>query len=377
MMVPRRAAAWRWTALAGATVAAALPLARLGVPSAALFAALFVATALALAGRAPDFVPRGATLAAQAVLGVVIGALVSGPTLRALAAHAIPVVLVTFATLLVSIGAGLLMGLRRDVDATTGALALTTGGASAIVALAAELGADIRMVAVVQYLRVGLVTAIMPLVAALVFHVGGHPAADHLLHVGGHPAADHLLHVRGHAGAGHVSHAGLQGLVLVALAAPLGLLLARLTRMPAGPLLGPLIVAAAITLTGRTGDAGVPAPIVDLAYAAIGWQAGVRFTRARLAEIGRALPTALGLILLVNAICAGLGALLANLAGATPFEGYLATLPGGIYAALAMAIAARTDVTFVLAVHVLRVLLVMFTMPLFARLLRRRAARPH
>lgn len=343
MMVPRRAAAWRWALLAGAT------LARLGVPSAALFAALFVATALALAGRAPDFVPRGATLAAQAVLGVVIGALVSGPTLRALAAHAIPVVLVTFATLLVSIGAGLLMGLRRDVDATTGALALTTGGASAIVALAAELGADIRMVAVVQYLRVGLVTAIMPLVAALVFHVGGHPAA------------------------GHVSHAGLQGLVLVALAAPLGLLLARLTRMPAGPLLGPLIVAAAITLTGRTGDAGVPAPIVDLAYAAIGWQAGVRFTRARLAEIGRALPTALALILLVNAICAGLGALLAALAGATPFEGYLATLPGGIYAALAMAIAARTDVTFVLAVHVLRVLLVMFTMPIFARLLRRRA----
>ncbi|WP_324482129.1 AbrB family transcriptional regulator [Acidiphilium sp.] len=368
-MVPRRSAAARWALLAAVTAASAVPLAAIGVPSAALFAALFVATALALAGYAPEGVPRSASLAAQAVLGVVIGALVSGPTLRALAAHAVPVVLVTFATLLVSIGAGLLMGLRRDVDPTTGALALTTGGASAIVALAAELGADIRMVAVVQYLRVGLVTAIMPLVAAFVFHVGGMTAADHLSHVGGHFS-------HGSAMAAAVPPAGLKGLVLVGLAAPLGLLLARLTRMPAGPLLGPLIVAAAITLTGRTGDAGVPAPIVDLAYAAIGWQAGVRFTRARLAEIGRALPTALGLILLVNVICAGLGALLADLAGATPFEGYLATLPGGIYAALAMAIAARTDVTFVLAVHVLRVLLVMFTMPLFARLLRRRAARP-
>ncbi|OYW04525.1 MAG: hypothetical protein B7Z59_14585, partial [Acidiphilium sp. 37-67-22] len=342
MMVPRRSAAARWALLAAVTAASAVPLAAIGVPSAALFAALFVATALALAGYAPEGVPRSASLAAQAVLGVVIGALVSGPTLRALAAHAVPVVLVTFATLLVSIGAGLLMGLRRDVDPTTGALALTTGGASAIVALAAELGADI------------------------VFHVGGMTAADHLSHVSGHVAADHLSHVGGMTAAGHVSHgsfhvaavppAGLKGLVLVGLAAPLGLLLARLTRMPAGPLLGPLIVAAAITLTGRTGDAGVPAPIVDLAYAAIGWQAGVRFTRARLAEIGRALPTALGLILLVNVICAGLGALLADLAGATPFEGYLATLPGGIYAALAMAIAARTDVTFVLAVHVLRVL---------------------
>ena len=349
MRVPRNAAAWRWVLLAFATVALSLLLARVGVPSAALFAALFVATALALGGLAPEGVPRSATLGAQAVLGVVIGALVRASTLRALAAHAVPVVIVTFITLLVSIGAGLLMGLRRDVDATTGALALTTGGASAIVALAAELGADIRMVAVVQYLRVGFVTATMPLVAAFVFHAGGHPAA----------AAPRP--------------AGLAGLSLVAIAAPAGLVLARLTRMPAGPLLAPLIVAAAITLTGRTGGASVPFPIVDLAYAVIGWQAGVRFTRGRIAEIGRALPTALALILLVNVICAGLGVLLAHLAGASDFDGYLATLPGGIYAALAMAIAARTDVTFVLAVHVLRVVLVMFTMPLFARLLRRRA----
>ncbi|HQT73924.1 MAG TPA: AbrB family transcriptional regulator, partial [Acidiphilium sp.] len=229
MMVPRRAAVARWALLAGVTAASAVPLAAIGVPSAALFAALFVATALALAGCAPEGVPRSASLAAQAVLGVVIGALVSGPTLRALAAHAVPVVLVTLATLLVSIGAGLLMGLRRDVDPTTGALALTTGGASAIVALAAELGADIRMVAVVQYLRVGLVTAIMPLVAAFVFHVGGMTAADHLSHVSGHVAADHLSHVGGMTAAGHVSHgsfhvaavppAGLKGLVLVGLAA--------------------------------------------------------------------------------------------------------------------------------------------------------------
>jgi membrane AbrB-like protein len=348
MRVPRNSAASRWVLLALATVALSLLLARMGVPSAALFAALFVATALALGGLAPEGVPRSATLGAQAVLGVVIGALVRASTLRALAAHAVPVVIVTFITLLVSIGAGLLMGLRRDVDATTGALALTTGGASAIVALAAELGADIRMVAVVQYLRVGFVTATMPLVAALVFHAGGHPAAA-------------------------PRPAGLAGLALVAIAAPAGLVLARLTRMPAGPLLAPLIVAAGITLTGRTGGASVPFPIVDLAYAVIGWQAGVRFTRGRIAEIGRALPTALALILLVNVICAGLGVLLAHLAGASDFDGYLATLPGGIYAALAMAIAARTDVTFVLAVHVLRVVLVMFTMPLFARLLRRRA----
>lgn len=345
-----RGAPARWLLLAGATALASVLFARIGVPSAALFAALLVATGLALAGLVPDGVPRGASLAAQAVLGVTIGALVQLPTLLALGRHIVPVLLVTFGTLLVTIVAGLLMGLRRDVGPLTGALALISGGASAVVALAAELGADIRMVAVVQYLRVGFVTAIMPLVAAIFFHAGGG---------GGDAAAP-------------VHHAGWAGLALVAVAAPLGLLIARLARVPAGPLLAPLLVAAAITLTGRTHGAGVPWPVVDLAYVAIGWQAGVRFTRDRLAEIGRALPTALLLIVLVNLVCAGLGVLLARLAGASDFDGYLATVPGGIYAALALAVSGGTNVTFVLAVHVLRVVMMMVSMPLIARVLGRR-----
>lgn len=352
-MMPSRNEAGRWLLLAIVTALLSVLLDHLAVPSAPLFAALFVATALALAGLAPDGVTRGATLGAQAVLGVVIGALVQASTLRALGAHAVPVLLVTFGTLLVTILAGLLMGLRRDVGPMTGALALISGGASAVVALAAELGADIRMVAVVQYLRVGFVTAIMPLVVAFVFHPATHTAA-----------------------AGPVRAAGWPGVALVAIAGPVGLLLARLARLPAGPLLLPLVVAAVITLSGWTHDATVPAPIVDLAYAVIGWQAGVRFTRSRLAEIGRALPTAILLIVLVNLVCAGLGVLLARLTGASDFDGYLATVPGGIYAALAMAIASRTDVTFVLAVHVLRVVMMMFAMPVVVRALGRRARWP-
>lgn len=350
MIRPRRNPALRWFLLGVATAVLSILLDSLDVPSAPLFAALFIATIFALAGFAPESVPRKATLAAQAVLGVLIGALVQPATIRGLAAHAVPVVLVTVVTLMVSIGAGLLIGLRRDVDATTGALALTTGGASAIVALAADLGADIRMVAVIQYLRVGFVTATMPLVAAFIFHSGVHP------------------------GAGPPRAAGFVGLALVAFAAPIGLLLARLTSLPAGPLLGPLSISAAITLAGWTHGATVPGALVDLAYVVIGWQAGVRFTRGRLAEIGRVLPTAIALILLVNIICAGLGVVLADLAGASDFEGYLATVPGGIYAALAMAVASRADVTFVLAVHVLRVVLMMFAMPVIARLFHRRMA---
>ena len=47
----------------------------------------------------------------------------------------------------------------------TGAFALIAGGASGIIVMARELGADERMVAVLQYLRVLLIVVLMPVVA--------------------------------------------------------------------------------------------------------------------------------------------------------------------------------------------------------------------
>ena len=58
----------------------------------------------------------------------------------------------------------------RDVTPLTGSLALVAGGASGLVAIARELGGDDRVVSVVQYLRVALVTASMPVVVTLVYH---------------------------------------------------------------------------------------------------------------------------------------------------------------------------------------------------------------
>jgi membrane AbrB-like protein len=345
----------RWIGLTVVTIMGTLGLAAIHVPSAALFAALFVATLAALLGCAPVGVPTRLVTLAQAALGVMIGMLVKPSTMQALGAHIVPVLLVTLATLLVSIGAGVLLSLRRDVDSITGALALTTGGASAIVSLAAQLGGDDRMVAIVQYLRVGIVTACMPVVVALLFDPD-------------HPAAHHALATA----AGGTWFIGL-GVLLVS--AGVGLTLARVTRLPAGTLLGPMVVAAVFTVSGITKNAIVPAPLIAMSYALIGWQAGVRFTMMRLRQVGRTLPLATLLIVVVNLICGALGYLLAHLTGVSNYDGYLATVPGGIYAALALAISSHTDVTFVLAVHVLRVILMMIAMPIVARLLHRHANR--
>ncbi|MFP5021759.1 AbrB family transcriptional regulator [Pseudonocardia phyllosphaerae] len=343
---------WRWVLLAAVTAGASVVLDRAGVPSPALFAGLLIGTVLALAGLAPRRVARPVTSGAQAVVGVVIGVLARPDTLGAVAAQAVPVLLISLATLVVSMAAGLLMGLQRGVTPLTGMLAQTAGGASGLVAITRELGGDERLVAVIQYLRVGLVTATMPLVAALVF--GAHTA----------PATT--------GPAGGAGPAWWVGLAVTAVCVGIGLPLARLTRVPAGALLGPMAVAVALGLTGWTDGASVPGLLVDVAYAVIGWQAGLRFTRPALATVARVLPLATALILAVVALCAGLGLLLSALTGMTPLEGYLATTPGGIYAVLATAISSGVDVTSVVAVQVLRVILMLVVSPYVARLVGRR-----
>jgi membrane AbrB-like protein len=337
--------------LAVPTAALTAGMAVLDVPSPALFAGLLVATVLALVGVAPKAVPRPATTAAQAVIGVVIGVLAQPGTLAALAPQWLPVLLVTVATLAVSMAAGLLLGLRRGVSGLTGILALTAGGASGLVAISRDLGGDERVVAVVQYLRVGVVTASMPLVAALVYGASAGGA-------GGARTA--------------TSAPWYLDLALVAVCAGAGVALAALLRLPAGGLLGPMAVAIALNLAGWSFGATPPDLLVELAYAVIGWQAGVRFTRQSLRMVLGVLPLAAGLIVAVIAACAGLGLLLSVVTGASFLDGYLATTPGGVYAVLATAISAGSDVTFVVAVQVLRVVVMLLVAPMIARLFRPR-----
>ncbi|BBG02340.1 MULTISPECIES: AbrB family transcriptional regulator [Pseudonocardia] len=339
---------WRWLLLAALTVLGTIGLAALGVPSPALFAGLLVATVLALCGLGPSRVARPLTAGAQAVIGVVIGLLARPDTLAAIASNWIPVLLISLATLLASMAAGLLMGLQRGVTPLTGMLAQTAGGASGLVAISRELGGDERMVAVIQYLRVGLVTATMPVVAVALY--GAQHAAPGAAPDPGVSAAPWWI-----------------GLALLGVCVAVGIPLARLARVPAGSLLGPMVIALVISLAGFSFDASVPLPIVDLAYALIGWQAGLRFTRRALATVARVLPLATALILAVVALCAGLGLVLSHFTGMTPLEGYLATTPGGVYAVLATAISSGVDVTSVVAVQVLRVVLMLLVAPWIAR----------
>ncbi|MFA7495185.1 MAG: AbrB family transcriptional regulator [Acidithiobacillus sp.] len=66
---------------------------------------------------------------------------------------------------------------------------------------------------------------------------------------------------------------------------------------------------------------------------------------------------------------ADLGVILARVVGNSDLDGYLATAPGALYAAVAFSMAAHGNVLFVLGAHRIRLLMMLLIMPPLAQII--------
>ena len=330
-----------WPLLLALTAAGSTAVGVAGVPGPALFAGLVAGVAWALLARGPGLdVPGPAFTAAQAVVGVEIGLYLQLDTLRAVSGDWLPVAIVSAGTLVATLVAGLGLARVSGLDAPTASLGMVAGGATGIVAMSRELGADDRLVAIMQYLRLFAIVMLTPLLASVAFGAstdGGDGNGNPLLTAG--------------------------GLGLTVGAAAAGLLLARAARVPAGALIGPMVVTGALSLTGVVDGVLVPEMLRQLAFAAIGLQVGLRFTPESLRQARAALAPVIVAIALLMAGCGALGWVLSELAGVPLLDAYLATTPGGLYAVLATAAASGANATFVLAVQSLRLFVMVLAAP--------------
>lgn len=342
--------------LAGLVAVTTVGLDAAGLPSPDLFAGLVVGLAYALLARDELRLPGWTGTAAQGVIGVVMGTLVQPDTLRPLAGYWLPVTLITLATLLLTVLAGLLLARFTTLGRTTAIFGMIAGGASGIVAISDELGADGRYVAVLQYLRLLLIVVLMPVAVVVIFGTDGRQGD---LGAGSGPAGPWPVAVL--------------GVIVLAL---VGTWVARVLRVPAPSLLGPMVLAAALTAAGIEVVPSVPVLLTSAAFAVVGAEVGLRFTPETLRTLRRILPAGLFLIVSLIVLCGGLGVLLSVMTGLTPLDGYLATTPGGIFVVLAVAAGADANSTVVVAVQVLRMLVMLLAGPALARLLSGRDGGP-
>ncbi|MEA2384510.1 MAG: uncharacterized protein QOH72_4481, partial [Solirubrobacteraceae bacterium] len=136
--------------------------------------------------------------------------------------------------------------------------------------------------------------------------------------------------------------------------------------LPARALMGPMIVAGGLTLSGAL-DFTVPTLLRESAFAVIGLQIGLRFTTQTVRQIGRLFAPVCVTIAALLVASFGLAVVLDATTAVSLQDAYLATTPGGLYAVLAVAFGAGANATFIIAVQGLRVLVMVLLAPVMVR----------
>jgi membrane AbrB-like protein len=218
------------------------------------------------------------------------------------------------------------------------------GAATAMIVMAEAHGADARLVAFMQYLRVAVVA-------------GGASVVARLWNIN-----------TAHAGPGivwfpHISWLPLLETLALAVVGPF---LADKFNIRSGAFLIPLVAGLLLSHLGWL-DIELPPWLLLLSYAVIGWSIGLRFTQSLLVHVARALPRVLACMVALILLCGALAALLVLTAGVDPLTAYLATSPGGADSVAIIAASSKVDVPFVMAMQTTRLVAVIFLAPIITR----------
>ena len=342
-----RPAALQWGALMGASLVlvSLLELARL--PAALLLGSMAAAILLAwFEGRVK--IPAWSFVIAQGIVGCLVARSIS-PDIVMEMIRRWPMFLVCVgAVILFSAALGYGLARFKVLPGTTAVWGSSPGAATVMVLMANSLGADMRLVAVMQYLRVACVGLVASVVArAWTASAGAAPTATDWFP----PLA-----------AGPF----LETLALAVIGAAVGVK----AKIPAGALLLPLFVGAALS-AGHLVAITLPPWLLAGSYALVGWSIGLRFTRGIVLHAAKQLPRMIASVFALIAMCGGLAYALHLAAGTDPLTAYLATSPGGADSVAIIAASSRVDMPFVMAMQVARLILVILIGPSLARLLAR------
>lgn len=313
------------------------------LPAALLLGPMLAGIVFSLRGM-PLKLPRTAFLAAQAILGCMIAQNLTGSILTTLALHWPMVLAVLLVTLLSSAVVGWLLVRYSSLPGNTGAWGSSPGGAAAMVAMAQDYGADIRLVAFMQYLRVLFVAGAAVLVTRLIL---GDSAEAVSQQVEWFPTLSVNL---------------LSTLLLAAIAGLAG----RLLRIPSGTMLLPML-AGALLHTSGTMVIELPEWLLAIAYMAIGWRIGLGFDKQVFFMALRPLPQILASIFSLMAICAAMAWGLAHYMQIDFMTAYLATSPGGLDTVAVIAAGSNADMALIMAMQTLRLFSILLTGPAVAR----------
>jgi membrane AbrB-like protein len=314
----------------------------LGFPAGLISGSVLAVAAAALLGR-PVQVPVPLARACYVLIGILLGAAVTPQTLKGLAAWPVSIALVTIATFGMMLATTTYLRLVHGWDPLSALMGASPGSMTQVIALSTELGADLPAVAIVQTMRILLLTTGIPAGLALFGLVA--PAI---------PVAR---------GPGDSSIAEIAAVVAVSTATAIALW--RL-RFPAGLLFGAMVGSGVLHGFGLV-QAVLPWWVASASVLVLGALVGSRFTTVTFR-------------LLVGYLGAAFGSFAVSLSVATVFvlivthffpfpiaNVAVAFAPGAQDTMMVLALALHLDPVFVAAHHVARFVVTAFSIAIAAR----------
>jgi uncharacterized protein len=233
-------------------------------------------------------------------------------------------------------------------DRTTAFFSGMPGGLAEMMVIGREMGGDDRKIALAHASRI-LVTVFL---LALWFRF----------------AAGHELGDRSQFGTPFAEIPALELLVLAGCGI-VGFVLGKRLRLPAGGLLGPMLVSALAHIAGLT-DSPPPSELVVVAQILLGTIIGCRFLGATAALVGRAIVLSLGATLVTLSLTLAFAVAFAGLFDQAASQVILAYAPGGLAEMSLIALAMDAEVAYVATHHIVRIVLIITLAPLAFRLMR-------
>jgi len=302
-----------------------------------LISGAMVATAIAaIAGRLLA-VPPIVTQIVLVVLGISIGSVVSRQLVQHVSAYPLTIGLLAVATFCSTFASSLYLQRVHGWDRTSAFLAGSPGALSQITILAVERGADLPAIAVVQTMRVIILTAALPLVLAATGILAATPSVTFAT----------------------ASPLQLTILVLASLALALAL---RLLKFPVSWMFGAMIASSALHGAGLV-DGGVPLWVRSVALVGIGALIGSRFARMKPRVLIGHINAALGSFAVAILISGIFVAIIALTTQVRLSDTVVAFAPGAMDAMLALALTLHIDPIFVGAHHLSRFVFVTIATP--------------
>lgn len=335
-----------WSGLLILSLPLALGAWLVGFPAAFLVGSMVAAIIFSLSVATKVRVPRSVFVCVQAILGCAVARAITSSFLDSVTRSGGIIFLVVLATIMAGAFVGWVLVRYGALPGTTAAWGSSPGGASAMVAMAEEYGADTRLVAFMQYLRVVMVVLTATLVSQ--FLLGATSTASAAPSLSALFAPTPLVPT-------------LQTLAI----AVVGGLLGTWSRIPSGALLLTMVLGGILHAMGV--DIVLPAWLLAIANVALGWYVGLGFDRSILRYVFKAIPQLLLSTFLLIAMCAFSSWVLTKFIGLDPLTAFLATSPGGLDSVVVIALGSKVDFSFIVAVQTMRLFMVILVGPIIAK----------